>query len=406
VPPRSDAHVHWQRFVRDLVERYDGDGHRDVPGLRRPVREFQVLDQLQRPSRWLGDAGDYQRLLLTAREGAREASAECAVMHAAVDLRGLMRAEDAAEPDRWRERLLETVPAAPALARLEVRRGIELALETLRLSSLYDGVSHVGSGNLAEDVRNVRALREVVSAQGVSRLPVWLTQGPSRRLARARVPLADERLDAAEEQQRGAAFARSVRAAEDDPARRWLRRGTAYDLVRGLASLRAAGATRVLCHGLTDDLWRRAGEEEDAAGALQGVVRRVDEPDGSVAWRPTPSWFALRQANRLLLGHRGAALSPLGTDGTAVVFTFPERHPLPWVALLLPDPARSWAGPLEGEAPLREVAVPLPDGAVELEEFALEDGLPRRARALVRDNVLRLELGVAPVYVVPAPDPR
>lgn len=46
----GDLHA-YATYVRDLVERYDGDGHRDVPGLRRPVREFQVLDQLQRPSR-------------------------------------------------------------------------------------------------------------------------------------------------------------------------------------------------------------------------------------------------------------------------------------------------------------------------------------------------------------------
>lgn len=405
-PPRSEAYVHWQRFVRDLVERYDGDGQRDMPGLRRPVLEIQVLDQVQRPSRWLGGAGDYQRLLLTAREGAREASPSCSLMHASVDLHGLMRAEDSAEPDRWRERLVESLPAAPALARLETTRGIELVLETLRLTSLYDGVSHVGSGNLAEDVRNVRALREVVSAQGVSRLPIWLSQGPSRRLARARVPVPDDRLAAAEEQLRATAFARAQRAAEDDPARRWLRRGTAYDLVRGIALLKAAGARRILCYGLTDEPWRRPGEEEVAAAGLQGLLRPVTEADGSTAWRPTPSWFALRQANRLLLGHRDASLSPLGTNGTAVVFSFPERHPLPWVAVLLPDAMASWAGPLESEAPTREVTVPLPDGAVEIEEFALEDGLPRRSRALVRDNVLRVSLGTAPVYVVPSRDPR
>lgn len=50
----------WERFVRALVDRYDGDGRNDMPGLRGPVRYWQAANEWisdeNRSGGWVGSA--------------------------------------------------------------------------------------------------------------------------------------------------------------------------------------------------------------------------------------------------------------------------------------------------------------------------------------------------------------
>jgi hypothetical protein len=400
-PPKAEHWRDWQRFVRDVVERYDGDGRADAPGLRRPLRHVQVLDQVQRATRWVGSAEEYLRLLHHAREGIDEAGASCEVVHAAVDLRGLVRAGDE-RPDEWRERLAREVPATPPVLRAETERGVAFVLRSLEMARLFDVLPHAGSGNLLEDEVNLRALRALLRARSVTNVAVWLTQSPTRRLARARVRLPDDRVEAAEEtlRRRALALARSgASTGEALAAGLWLRHGTAHDLVRGAARARLAGAARVLTYAPFDRVPPVPGEDpldtDDQGFLLGGVSGPVPG-----AWR-RPSWYAARQMNRLLLGHRSASEAPLGAPGTAVMFLFPEQAPLPWVAVLLPD-LGTWAGEPGKPPPTRAARVPLPDGDVDVEEIALADGPPVRRRMKVSEGLLALELSPGPLYVYPA----
>jgi hypothetical protein len=388
-----------------------------MPGLKRPVRQIQVLDQVQRATRWLGSAEDYLRLLHHAREAVDQAEARCDVIHATVDLRGLFRAGDE-KPDLWKERLAAEVPATPAILRLELERGIGLVLRSLEMTRLFDALPHVGSGNLVEDDVNLRALRALLNARSATNVEVWLSQSPTRRASRARVRLANDRQDPSVEGLRHVALfelSRDALVREAIPSSsslprpegrdlECLRRGTAYDLVRGAARARVAGAARVLTFAPADTLRRVPGEErpDDAA---QGFVRRHATQPVLALPLPgmtplTPTWYAARQMNRLLLGHRSASEAPLGAPGIAVFFVFPEKARLPWVSVLLPD-LGTWAGEPGKALPTRAARVPLPDGEVEVEEIALDDSPPKRRRLRVSEGLLALELTPAPLYVYP-----
>jgi len=52
----------WERFVRNVVERYDGDGVDDMPGLLRPVRYWQAANEWisdrNRSGGWVGETDD------------------------------------------------------------------------------------------------------------------------------------------------------------------------------------------------------------------------------------------------------------------------------------------------------------------------------------------------------------
>ncbi|MEM4389136.1 MAG: hypothetical protein QXG98_00555 [Candidatus Micrarchaeia archaeon] len=75
----------YERFVRALVERYDGDGVEDMPGLREAIRYWEVVD---RPS--LGDGNapyfrgtsfEYANLLRVTYGAVKASCPECEVMY-------------------------------------------------------------------------------------------------------------------------------------------------------------------------------------------------------------------------------------------------------------------------------------------------------------------------------------
>jgi hypothetical protein len=404
-PPRGDAWRHWERFVRDVAERYDGDGDRDVPGLLRPVRRVQVMDAAQRPSRWLGSADQYVRLLHHAGQGAKTASPTIEVVHCPVDFEGLGH-DPMPDAEAFGERVAAAVRNVPAAAALERRRALAFARKTLEMPRLFDVVGHVGSGSLEEDAANLRYLRRVLDEAGGTAVRTWLTDGPARKLDAPRFDTA-RAPDPAERRLRSRLLAAALEDGhpEHAVAEAWLRRGNAYDLVRGLCVSRLAGADCFLCYGASDAVPSSVGEERSRA-ALQGLVRDEGGPEGPPRFARTPSWHAARQANRLLAGSVGTREQPLGglgADGRAIVFSFPEGREPAWVAVLLLDPSISWAGSPEGGAPDREAAIPLPDGEYAVEETpssAIEPA-PRRVRA--EGGVLRVRVTTAPLYVSPAP---
>lgn len=60
-PHGQDEVTAWKNFVRTMVERYDGDGKNDFPGLRFPVRNWHFLEEY--PMIWIPDAATYVDLL-------------------------------------------------------------------------------------------------------------------------------------------------------------------------------------------------------------------------------------------------------------------------------------------------------------------------------------------------------
>ncbi len=81
----------YKRFVRTLVERYDGDGVDDMPGLERPIKYWEVLNEPstgikaklrgERKAFFMGDAEDYFEILKATYEAVKEADPEAKVLN-------------------------------------------------------------------------------------------------------------------------------------------------------------------------------------------------------------------------------------------------------------------------------------------------------------------------------------
>jgi hypothetical protein len=71
--PAEEYMDHYRAWITALVERYDGDGVDDMPGLRYPVLHYQVGNEYANPAFWTGTPEDYRVLLQETGEAARAA---------------------------------------------------------------------------------------------------------------------------------------------------------------------------------------------------------------------------------------------------------------------------------------------------------------------------------------------
>jgi len=74
----------YKNFVSTLVERYDGDGVSDMPGLEIPVRHWEVLNEPEESSPeltfFIGTAEEYVQILQTTNEAIKSACPGCIVV--------------------------------------------------------------------------------------------------------------------------------------------------------------------------------------------------------------------------------------------------------------------------------------------------------------------------------------
>ncbi|VVC01960.1 Uncharacterised protein [uncultured archaeon] len=76
----------YRKFLSALVERYDGDGKDDMPGLKMPVKYYEILNEPEMRSPDLtffkGSAQDYADLLAASNDAIKETCADCKVVQA------------------------------------------------------------------------------------------------------------------------------------------------------------------------------------------------------------------------------------------------------------------------------------------------------------------------------------
>lgn len=73
----------WAAFVAAFVERYDADGHEDMPGLKYPITHIQIENE---PENVWVDAERYTEALCTAYQAAKRASSNVQIMAAGFNM--------------------------------------------------------------------------------------------------------------------------------------------------------------------------------------------------------------------------------------------------------------------------------------------------------------------------------
>jgi hypothetical protein len=312
--PKPERVADYRAWVRALIERYDGDGVADMPGLRAPVR-YWVVGNEWTPQVGFGSAEDYLAFLALTRDAARAASAEVQIGAVPFLLFDIFEGDEPTEA----QILMRAEAPAPAW------RNSVLTMRTiLSRPDLFDYVTVHSIGDYSELPPMLRWLRNLMQSRGYEK-PIWIDEATpigylvgkkmdSNVLLPTIFPVTPELephlaqllMDVAWMQE--PAYGRS---------RAWIQAETASGLVKKIVTAMASGAVGLQISGTEDALHdstpqvRSTQVELLGSAAMTGLIDvSHDSYERCAARRPGPPRPAFTNLSLLL-----AKLSP-DLDGT------------------------------------------------------------------------------------------
>ena len=126
--PKRDRIADFEAFIEAVVERYDGDGVDDMPGLRAPILYYEIESEAQHEATWQGTAEEYTRMLRIGRKAALKANPNVKIILAGINLGDIF--DDFPTPGVVAQRFGEIVKAK--------RRDREFIDATLKADDAYD----------------------------------------------------------------------------------------------------------------------------------------------------------------------------------------------------------------------------------------------------------------------------
>lgn len=165
----------FEAFVTNLVERYDGDGDRDMPGLRRPILDYTVVEEWT--AYFPGTVAEYLEILTVAHRAIKRANPAARVR--LVDLFLIDVFDGSPSPEEIARR---------AAQEHVLRHSVAEVQEILRHPDLFDIVEIHALGDYTELYPTAEWLRAEMRKNGYSK-PIWIGDAlPVSSLIMARGP--------------------------------------------------------------------------------------------------------------------------------------------------------------------------------------------------------------------------
>jgi len=136
--PKPEYRKDFRDYVRSLVERYDGDGRNDMPGLLFPVLHYQVGNEYYNEVFWAGRADEYGQLLRDFSDAARAACPNVKVILSGIGFKDVYGYYDVTMAPRTASYVKSYLPKVPAGMRKFVDRGYEFSKTTVGMRDAYD----------------------------------------------------------------------------------------------------------------------------------------------------------------------------------------------------------------------------------------------------------------------------
>ncbi|GAX60419.1 hypothetical protein SCALIN_C11_0030 [Candidatus Scalindua japonica] len=86
LPPHKKHKQDYYDYIYNVVERYDGDGVKDMPGLRYPVSHWEIETAAQGSFSWLGTVKEYIQMLQVAYSAAKSANPNATIILSGIEL--------------------------------------------------------------------------------------------------------------------------------------------------------------------------------------------------------------------------------------------------------------------------------------------------------------------------------
>lgn len=410
IMPKAEYEADYVAWVGALIERYDGDGVEDMPGLLAPIRYWVVGPEWT--GFWpTGDADDYLALLEMTREAALSAYPEVLLGTIPFLLLDVFHGNEPTD-EQIAARLSEASPIG--------RHTPEGIYAILDRPDLFDYVCVHSLGDYTEIPQTLRWFRSQMAQRGYGK-PIWLDDAfPMSNLANITWPIVYPLMSEAEREPVLEALRAVARPSDvgHAAAQAWIRALAARGTVQKVITALGEGAVGIQL-GNTED-WMHDFNEAIrvtqvnfiGAAAMMGAID-VSHGDGSLpnyahCVPRTPGAPRPAHRNLTLLAARigdGAftAIEPLSLSGGARGYRF-ERDGTWWICAWREDDVLQLPG--ESETP-ENVTLPIPAGTtgVNLLWAVTQSDTPTTDSLAVMGGNITVPLTSTPVFVHPVPTP-
>jgi len=135
--PKPEHMQDYRDYIFNLVERYDGDGKDDMPGLRFPVLHYQIGNEYNNEAFWAGSVEEYKLYLMESYKAAKAANPNVKILLSGVNFEehsGFYEEQMEPPTQKFIAQNVETSPAMTALA----KRMTDFSLKSITYCDFYD----------------------------------------------------------------------------------------------------------------------------------------------------------------------------------------------------------------------------------------------------------------------------
>ncbi|MGC8668792.1 MAG: hypothetical protein ACP5VE_11830 [Chthonomonadales bacterium] len=374
-------------FIRAIVERYDGDGFGDMPGLRYPVRYWEI--EAEWGTFWPASAREYINLLQIARDAVHQADPNGKII-----LQGfLFWSFFDGNPDE------AAVQQRLAAAGTKARKTLEDIREILAHPNLFDAIEFHSLSDYTEIAPTARFLRAEMRRYGYQK-PIWVGDAnasinPMVWWGKANYPYVPSQVPKILEWIGALKDARNPRHSE---AVAWFRKEQAAFTTKKVVCAWGEGLAGINIGNLED--WEQLGLVPRITGTAP-YCGMMDRPfprrvtDDRVPGKPRPVYYSLALLQRTLGGATKSEVVDLGEHVVAYRFHVTSSRPHSVVVVWYED----GVGRLPGD-PVPEKQLRIPSSANQAELLRLPDG---EAVSTATKQLLHSRNGSFEIAVTPQP---
>jgi len=397
----------YAEYLRNLVERYDGDGVDDMPGLRFPIRYWEI--EAEWGTFWQSSVADYLQLLRLAHKTVKAADPQAKIILQGFLLMGIFDGDPNLEK-------LEEKKADPTYG-AKVRQALADLELVMKHQDLFDAVEFHSLGDWSEIIGTTRHLRAAMRRYGYEK-PIWagdinFTLNPMLWWGKAYYPYAAYQKPVIEGWIRAMKNASHPRHAE---ALRWFRAEQAAFVAKKLVCCFGEGLAGANMGNLEDWPFLAILPNISGTGGFCGLtdivglglpakgLPKIAGP--RIAGQPRPAYWTLKLLIEKLSPYMATTRLDLGKGIYAYRCHSPNREgrqPSAIVILWLDD----GKGRLPGEPrPQKRVSLPTTATAARLQRIVTEIGQqtpPPPAPVPVHNRSVTLAIDDVPVILEETP---
>lgn len=381
--PKPEYTEHFKQWVTAIVERYDGDGRADMPGLLSPILHYQICNEVANPAFWTGTLDDYFVLLGMASGAARIANAEVKIFPSGLRPNDFFTTNPKGDdPEPF---LADYLARLSPEFRQGIMRNLELDERIVTTVGVYDILDAAGNGSWYRGTEGFyrwleRKMKGVGNTAGIwdmeSRIePILKAVETTHAHMELEIPRGQAVLNAM----------KGEKAPFHKKATAWYRAEQARLLCKVYVTRFAAGAQKVFV-GMPMD-WDKGLEQFAWPNPYMGLM----SSDGGV-W---PATHALQMLVREIDGFASAERIETGGDVWLYKFSFAEGREPVWIVWLHEDRP----GGMFAELPKKEVEIPQIPAIGSIQEIPTTNSCPPVQHVRGQNKRQKIELTPTPVLI-------